>query len=151
KPDALRGLFRVSFESVRPVTEGKKESAPAPAVDTDQVAELETALKDSRERHQGAIEELETANEELRSFNEEMQSTHEEMQSTNEELEPSKEELQSLNEELHTINSELQCKVDELSRANDDMTNLLNSTEIATIFLDEHLNLKRYTEQAKRL
>ncbi|MCA9695388.1 MAG: PAS domain-containing protein, partial [Myxococcales bacterium] len=79
------------------------------------------------------------------------QSTNEELQSANEELETSKEEMQSLNEELQTVNAELQSKVEELSRANDDMKNLLNSTDIATLFLDSDLNIKRYTEQARRV
>ena len=100
---------------------------------------------------QSTIEELETANEELKSTNEELQSTNEELQSTNEELETSKEEMQSLNEELQTVNAELQAKVEDLSRTNDDMQNLLNSTDIATIFLDGELNIKRYTEQARQV
>ena len=56
-----------------------------------------------------------------------------------------------MNEELQTVNAELQAKVDELSRASNDMKNLLESTEIATIFLDGGLNIRRYTEQATRL
>jgi two-component system CheB/CheR fusion protein len=73
---------------------------------------------------------------------------NEELQSTNEELETSKEELQSTNEELVTVNTELQNKVDELSRANNDINNLLASTRIATLFLDTHLNIKRFTPAA---
>src|SRR6185436_8634983 len=96
-------------------------------------------------------EEMQTSQEELRSTNEEQQSTNEELQSTNEELTTSKEELQSLNEELQTVNHELQAKVDELSRTNNDMKNLLNSTDIATLFLDNDLNVRRFTTQAAKI
>jgi two-component system CheB/CheR fusion protein len=96
-------------------------------------------------------EEMQTAQEELRSSNEEMQSANEELQSTNEELTTSKEEMQSLNEELQTVNSELQVKVDELSRSNNDMKNLLNSTDIATLFLDSDLKVRRFTTQATKI
>ncbi|HEX8947481.1 MAG TPA: PAS domain-containing protein, partial [Dissulfurispiraceae bacterium] len=94
------------------------------------------------------IEELETSNEELQATNEELQSSNEELQSTNEELETSKEELQSTNEELMTVNSELQHKMDELSQLNNDMNNLLASTQIATIYLDTDLKIKRFTPTA---
>ncbi len=97
------------------------------------------------------IEDLESSNEELKSANEEMQSTNEEMQSTNEELETSKEELQSLNEELITVNTELQSKNEELSTINDDMKNLLDSIKIPTIFLDNSLNIKRFTSHASKV
>jgi two-component system CheB/CheR fusion protein len=80
-----------------------------------------------------------------------MQSTNEELQSTNEELMTSKEEMQSLNEELQTVNTELQAKVDELSRSNNDMKNLLNSTDIATLFLDNDLKVRRFTTQATKI
>jgi two-component system CheB/CheR fusion protein len=83
--------------------------------------------------------------------NEELQSTNEELQSTNEELTTSKEEMQSLNEELQTVNAELQTKLDELSGANSDMKNLLNSTDIATVFLDNELRLRRFTLKAKTI
>jgi two-component system CheB/CheR fusion protein len=94
---------------------------------------------------------MQTSQEELRSTNEEQQSTNEELQSTNEELTTSKEEMQSLNEELQTVNNELQSKVDELSRSNNDMKNLLNSTDIATLFLDKNLNVRRFTTQATKI
>jgi two-component system CheB/CheR fusion protein len=80
-----------------------------------------------------------------------LQSTNEELQSTNEELTTSKEEMQSLNEELQTVNAELQSKVDDYSRVNNDMKNLLNSTDIATLFLDKELNIRRYTNQATKI
>jgi len=106
---------------------------------------IEQELASTKEYLQTAIEELETTNEELKSTNEELQSTNEELQSTNEELETSREELQSTNEELETVNSELQGKVDELKRTNNDLNNLLESTEIGTIFLDTNLQVKRFT------
>jgi two-component system CheB/CheR fusion protein len=115
------------------------------------VEAMKRELQHTKESLQITIEELETSNEELKSTNEELQSTNEELQSTNEELETSKEEMQSLNEELTTVNTEMQSKVEDLSRANDDMQNLLNSIQIATIFLDNELNIKRFTDQAKRL
>ena len=100
---------------------------------------------------QSTVEELQTSNEELKSTNEELQSTNEELQSANEELETSKEEMQSLNEELQTVNAQLQGKLDDLAQANDDMQNLLNSTNIATIFLDQKLHIKRFTAEATKL
>ena len=113
--------------------------------------QLEHELQSTREYLQATIEELETSNEELKSNNEEMQTVNEEQQSTNEELETSKEELQSTNEELTTVNSELQNKVNELFKASDDMNNLLAATEIVSIFMDTHLNIKRYTQAAARM
>jgi two-component system CheB/CheR fusion protein len=94
---------------------------------------------------------MQTSQEELRSANEELQSMNEELQSANEELTTSKEEMQSLNEELQTVNNELQAKVDDLSRTNNDMTNLLNSTSIATVFLDNDLQVRRFTPQATKI
>jgi two-component system CheB/CheR fusion protein len=116
------------------------------------ICQLEEQLRISNNQLQGAVEQLEASNEafmsvneELTSTNEELQSTNEELQSTNEELETSKEELQTLNEELITVNAELQEKVEELNLANSDMENLFNSSEIATIFLDSELTIKRYS------
>ena len=113
--------------------------------------QLEADLRATRERLQSTTEELETSNEELRSGNEELSSVNEELQSANEELETSKEELQSTNEELHTVNAELKTRVDELSRANSDMANLLESTQIAMLFLDMDFTVKSFTPAAKDL
>jgi two-component system CheB/CheR fusion protein len=94
---------------------------------------------------------MQTSQEELKSANEELQSTNEELQSTNEELTTSKEEMQSMNEELHIINLELQTKLDELSRTNNDMKNLLDSTDIATLFLDNNLSVRRFTSETSKI
>jgi len=152
EPESVRGLLLVTFrpspeaaEPVPPKVRGRTKR------ELSRIEELERALLCTKESLQTTIEELETANEELKSSNEELQSTNEELQSTNEEMETSKEEMQSLNEELTTVNAEMQSKVEDLSRTNDDMQNLLNSTEVATIFLDKDLRIKRYTEEARRL
>jgi two-component system CheB/CheR fusion protein len=97
------------------------------------------------------MEEMQTSQEELKSTNEELQSTNEELQSTNEELTTSKEEMQSLNEELQTVNAELMAKVDDYTQVNNDMKNLLNSTNIATLFLDKEFNIRRYTNRATKI
>ena len=145
-PKYLLVMFddKTSFE--KPV---KKKGEKAATDESDPViVSLERELESTREHLQVTIEELETANEELKSTNEELQSTNEELQSTNEEMETSKEELQSTNEELVTVNTELQHKLDELSQANSDISNLLGSTQIGTIFLDTNLNIKRFTPAA---
>ncbi len=115
------------------------------------LAELREELRAHEEYRQAANEELETSNEELKSSNEEMQSVNEELQSSNEELETSKEEMQSVNEELSTVNSELQTKVVDLSRASNDMNNLLASTGIGTVFVDHQLRIMRFTPTATRI
>lgn len=115
------------------------------------IMSLKQELRAKEEHLQAMKEELETSNEELKSSNEEMQSVNEELQSTNEELETSKEELQSINEELATVNAELQSKVTDLSRANDDMNNLLAGTDIATIFVDHKQQIMRFTPATTRI
>jgi len=116
------------------------------------VRQLEEQLRITHDQLQATSKQLESsnegfmsANEELMSINEEFQSANEELQSSNEELETSKEELQALNEELVTVNAELQGKLEELNQANSDIENLLTSSEIATLFLDRQLTIKRFT------
>ncbi|WP_419187385.1 chemotaxis protein CheB [Stieleria bergensis] len=109
------------------------------------VHQMELALQGNTEKLGGVIAELEGANEDLKSSNEEIMSMNEELQSANEELETSKEELQSLNEELSTVNIELLDKVKELDVANNDILNLIASTEIPTLFLDTDLHIQRFT------
>lgn len=111
----------------------------------------EQALQAAQEELQALREEMRSSQEELQSTNEELQSTNEEMQSANEELTTSKEEMQAMNEELQTVNAELLSKLDDLSLAQSDLKNLLNSTQIATLFLDKAMNVRRFTEQAKQV
>lgn len=112
---------------------------------------VEDELKQCRDELNITREEMQSSQEELGAANEELQSSNEELQSTNEELTTSKEEMQSMNEELQTVNHELRAKVDELSQASDDMKNLLNSTDIATLFLDDNLKVRRFTRQTTNI
>ena len=121
------------------------ENNPNSLVRTEHVERLESELRATRERLQATIEELESTNEELKSSNEEYQSLNEELQSANEELETSREELQSVNEELTTVNGELAHRVQELTRATSDLKNFLESTQIATVFLDNDLRVMNFT------
>ena len=140
KPDALSGLLIVVFtDVVTPPIRKPSRKRPNAAQQS-----LQDEVQQARETVQTMREEMQTSQEELTSTNEELQSTNEELQSSNEELTTSKEEMQSLNEELQTVNAELQVKVDDLSRASNDMDNLLNSMEIATVFLDNALNIRRF-------
>ena len=153
EPEAMQGLLIVVFEDAGPLKELelaqiKKGMAPKKYA---LVKQLEKELNYTKERLQTTTEEMDSAVEELKSSNEELQSTNEEMQSSNEELMTSKEEMQSLNEELSTVNSELEGKVNELTRLNNDMKNLYDSTEIATIFLDNHLCVKGFTPPATKI
>ena len=152
KPEPLNSTVMIIFTDVPEITgiklraeKGKKTS------DSTMQSELKKELQNAREEIQNTLEEMETSQEELKSTNEELQSTNEELQSTNEELTSSKEEMQSLNEELQTVNAELQTKIDDFSRVNNDMKNLLDSTDIATLFLDKELNIRRYTIQTTKV
>jgi two-component system CheB/CheR fusion protein len=151
EPGPLQGLALITFsEAAASMT--AKTTARTPKKHTlNALVKLEQELQQARAEARGTHEEMQTSQEELRSANEELQSTNEELQSTNEELTTSKEEMQSLNEELQTLNTELLAKVDELSRSSNDMKNLLDSTDIATLFLDKELNVRRFTAQAKKI
>src|SRR5262245_50323904 len=137
-------LFLVLFQDAGTAI-AAAELPPRPEIHEGSNQQIEQELRDTRDRLQATIEEYESAVEELKSSNEELQSMNEELQSTNEELETSKEELQSVNEELQTVNSELNAKVDEVDRANSDLRNVFESTQIATIFLDHHLVIRSFT------
>jgi two-component system CheB/CheR fusion protein len=149
EPKELQGTVFVLISEVAPAiaVQPTKTRRPPSA----RASELSEELQKSREEVQTIREEMQTSQEELKSANEELQSTNEELQSTNEELTTSKEEMQSLNEELQTVNHELQAKVDELSRSNNDMKNLLNSTDIATLFLDTELRVRRFTTATSKI
>jgi two-component system, chemotaxis family, CheB/CheR fusion protein len=147
EPGPLQGLALIVFANTAPPARAAKP-APKPRAHSARLAELEQELVRIRGEARAAHEEMQTSQEELRSANEELQSTNEELQSANEELTTSKEEMQSMNEELQTVNAELQAKVDELSQAGNDMKNLLDSTDIATLFLDKDLNVRRFTPLA---
>ena len=148
EPHSLAGLVMVVFREVVAPVPAKRRRKPADgAVDPQLVEELQRCKDEILALRQ----EMGASAEELQSANEELQSTNEELQSANEELTTSKEESQSMNEELQTLNHELQTKLDDLALAQSDMQNLLNSTDIATLFLDSALNVRRYTEQITRI
>jgi two-component system CheB/CheR fusion protein len=152
-PDRSDGhpMFLVAFVEQHEASPNTPELAAAVSADADRATRAELELRDARERLQGTIEEYETALEELKSANEELVSLNEELQSSNEELESTKEELQSLNEELQTVNHELCAKIDELDRANGDLNNLFESTNVATIFLDRKLVIRSFTPAVSQL
>ncbi len=152
KPKALHGLILILFADVLKVPDSETADPKREKTEsTKAMNDLELALQRSIEDLQSTREEMQTSQEELKSTNEELQSSNEELQSTNEELTTSKEEMQSLNEELQTVNVELQSKVYDFLQANDDMKNLLNSTEIASLFLDKELNIRRFTDETTHI
>jgi two-component system CheB/CheR fusion protein len=144
-------LFLVLFADEGPVQSREAALDRSQAAQDGAVLRLEHELRETRERLQSLIEEYETALEELKASNEELVSLNEELQSTNEELEATKEELQSVNEELQTVNLELGHKVEELDRTNNDLQNLLDSTDVATLFLDKALRIRSFTPAATRV
>jgi two-component system CheB/CheR fusion protein len=151
KPEQLNGTIMVVFTDVVEVQDVLLKKQSTKSHSRSKVSDMDRELQNTREEMQSSVEEMQASQEELKSANEELQSANEELQSTNEELTSSKEEMQSLNEELQTVNAELQAKVDEFARVDSDMKNLLNSTDIATLFLDKELNIRRYTNQATKI
>ncbi len=155
EPEALRGLLAVSFAEALVKPEPAKERGALAGGEKggegQKTRGREAEVRRLQRDLQALRDDAQTSNEQLTCANEELQSTNEELQSANEELTTSSEEMQSLNEELQTINAELQAKMEEVSRTNNDMKNLLDSTEIATLFLDRELRVRRYTPQAAQL
>lgn len=144
------GLVVVAFRPSRSQSEPLPESEASSAAQGD-VEALQHELRDLQSRYQATSEELESQIENMKSITEEFQSVNEELQSSNEELETAKEEMQSVNEELQTINTELHGKNDLLMQANNDLQNLLDSTQIATIFLDDDLCIRNFTPAAREV
>ena len=154
EPASVQGLILVLIESLPIIENDSEQTSPSieeQLPETQRIAELEQDLNSTRQYLQTMIEELETSNEELKATNEELQSSNEELQSTNEELETTKEELQSINEELMTVNAELEDKINALSRANNDLNNLLASVGVAIIFLNMNLDIQRFNPSAAQL
>jgi PAS domain-containing protein len=147
EPAPLHGMTMVVFRDRIPASQSRHQGKAKSAEQATHLAELQRF----RDEILSLQEEARATREELQSSNEELQSTNEELQSANEELTTSKEEMQSMNEELQTINSELQTKLDDLALAQSDMQNVLNSIEIAILFLDQYLNVRRYTDRASKI
>ncbi|MBU3172307.1 CheR family methyltransferase [Clostridium estertheticum] len=148
EPETLRGMVMIVFTDVATPTVCEKTSVTGQTpISNKRNGELERELLQARQMWQATSVEMQISQEEFKSSNEELQSCNEELQSTNEELTTTKEEVQSSNEELKTINFELQDKLDGLSLVTNDMKNLMDSTKIATLFLDNDLLVKRFTNQ----
>ncbi len=144
EPAQLRNMLMIVFTDVAAAAPSKPGGRARKPSHAKNVVEMELAVRHAREESRRLYEDMQTTQEELESANEELQST-------NEELTTSKEEMQSMNEELQTVNAELQSKLDELMRTSNDMKNLLDSTDIATVFLDTALHVRRFTPHATEI
>jgi two-component system CheB/CheR fusion protein len=145
-PDRVTGstLLLITFEKSEAVDAEPDHNARRFDLDHEtrnRVDQLESELKYTREHLQTTVEELETSNEELQASNEELLASNEELQSTNE-------ELHSVNEELYTVNAEYEKKIVELSQITSDLVNLMSSTQVGTVFVDQDLRVRRYTPAA---
>ena len=147
--DTARGFFVVLFQEIADGSAAARPEAAIPLSSGDTARQLEEEVLRVKAQLRATIERHEAQSEELKASNEELQAMNEELRSSAEELETSKEELQSLNEELRTVNQELKIKVEEQAQANDDIQNLINSTEIGTIFLDQASRIKLFTPRAR--
>ncbi len=150
EPDNLKGLLMVIFEE-KVQTDFLSESGIKPTEQFYESNDVEVQMEFLKRQLQGTISEMAASQENSRLVMEELQSTNEEMQSTNEELTTSKEELQSLNEELIAINAELQVKNEELVRSDDDVKNLLNSTDLGILFLNRSMVINRFTKKTTKI
>jgi len=145
--DPGQGYFLVLFDETAESGDVPPRTIAAPA---DPAApHLEEEVVRLRSQMRATVEQYEIQAEEAKAANEELQAINEELRSTAEELETSQEELQSLNEELQTVNQELKIKIEEISHANNDMRNLMSSTEIGTIFVDRSLRVRLFTPRIR--
>jgi two-component system CheB/CheR fusion protein len=147
--DPARGFFLVLFDQTEPGETSPDQ--PSAEIAADPAGQLEDEVVRLKSQLRATVERYETQAEELKASNEEGQAVNEELRSASEELETSREELQSLNEELRTVNQQLKVKVDEQTQTSNDLTNLINSTDIGTIFLDRTGRIKLFTPRTREL